>query len=235
MLNRVKGRVSPEERARLNGMIERGAEERLILGESQGIDVFLINLEGRGDKLSECRKIFNELKFFNLNIFKAVPCSKGYIGCALSHLLLIDYARRKGLKNIIVVEDDVEFMIGGVKIERMMKNLMNTRGWRIFNGNPSQLMRLRSRAFPFNEQFMYLSQALHTTFMVYNESCYEEMLKYNYDRAIDGYISANFRQLVCRRVSPVNQRTSMSDIDKKEKNRKILYLRDNVYLRRLLK
>jgi glycosyl transferase family 25 len=73
-------------------------------------EVFYINLEHRVDRKleieSELDKIGLKYKRFN-----AIKNKNGAIGCAKSHLELIKYARDNKLKNILIFEDDFQFII----------------------------------------------------------------------------------------------------------------------------
>ena len=75
-----------------------------------------INLDRRVDRWDECKKQF---EFHNLQVkrFSAFDgtdimhheLKSGEIGAFLSHLEVIKYAKEQGLKNILIMEDDVEF------------------------------------------------------------------------------------------------------------------------------
>jgi len=70
---------------------------------------FYINLDSRPD-----RKIYIEehMKQININVerFKAIQMANGAIGCSMSHLKLIQYAKENNLDHILIVEDDIYFI-----------------------------------------------------------------------------------------------------------------------------
>lgn len=74
--------------------------------------VFVINLRKRTDRWVEMK---SELKKLNvppgrIHRFDAVQYSPGYKGCTMSHMQVIKTAKKKSLKEIIVMEDDLEVL-----------------------------------------------------------------------------------------------------------------------------
>jgi len=72
--------------------------------------IMYINLDHRTDRKKETE---SELDKFNLKYerFSAINHANGAIGCSKSHLAIIKHAKEKGYKNILVLEDDFEFII----------------------------------------------------------------------------------------------------------------------------
>lgn len=72
--------------------------------------IMYINLDYRTDRKKE---IESELDKFNLKYERipAISHINGAIGCSKSHLAIIKYAKQKNYKNILVLEDDFEFII----------------------------------------------------------------------------------------------------------------------------
>lgn len=85
--------------------------------------IVCINLDIRKDRWRECRRLFNR---HNLNV-ERLPAIygkmlniyerpeqgawyPGYVGCGLSHLFAMKYAKQLNLKNILIFEDDIEFI-----------------------------------------------------------------------------------------------------------------------------
>jgi len=71
--------------------------------------IFYINLESRPD-----RKVFfeNQMKMIGLKArrFNAIKNENGAIGCSLSHLYLLQYAKKNNLDHILIMEDDIMFL-----------------------------------------------------------------------------------------------------------------------------
>jgi glycosyl transferase family 25 len=72
-------------------------------------NIYYINLDRRPDRKSH---IENQLKLLNWTgrRFSAIKHPFGALGCSLSHLALLKYARKNGLSHILIMEDDVTFL-----------------------------------------------------------------------------------------------------------------------------
>jgi len=95
-----------------------------ILNELFEDRLFFLNLDRREDRMRESAAEFEKHGMY-VNRWKAVDgekltiphqesvdgtvISKGYVGCLMSHLELVKFAKKKGLPNYVVFEDDVEF------------------------------------------------------------------------------------------------------------------------------
>jgi glycosyl transferase family 25 len=70
---------------------------------------FYINLEHRTD-----RKEHVEQQLTNIGItatrFKAIKMDNGAIGCSMSHLKILEDARKNQLDHLLIVEDDITFL-----------------------------------------------------------------------------------------------------------------------------
>lgn len=107
--------------------------------------IYCINLDRRADRWEECQKIFSK---HNLEVerFSAVDGSKenyslGYpydneLAGAISHTKVIEKAKELGLKKVLILEDDVEFVDN---LEELFNNFINNvpKNWDglLFGGN----------------------------------------------------------------------------------------------------
>lgn len=71
-------------------------------------NVFYINLDHRKDRKDNVEK---QLADYNWNYtrFPAIQHENGRIGCTLSHLQLLTYAKNQNLPYIVIIEDDIVF------------------------------------------------------------------------------------------------------------------------------
>jgi len=87
-------------------------------------NIFYINLDTRPD-----RRIFfeNQMKMLRLNAvrFNAIKNACGAIGCSLSHLALLKYAKKNNLDHILIMEDDIMFLNPPLFIHNLNKFLKN--------------------------------------------------------------------------------------------------------------
>jgi glycosyl transferase family 25 len=72
--------------------------------------VFYINLDRRTDRR---REIEGELEGMGLSgeRFAGIAATPGIVGCGLSHLAVLRLARDRGLKNVLILEDDFQFVV----------------------------------------------------------------------------------------------------------------------------
>jgi GR25 family glycosyltransferase involved in LPS biosynthesis len=87
-------------------------------------NIFYINLESRPDR----KKFFeNQMKMVRLNAirFNAIKNSCGAVGCSLSHLALLKYAKKNNLDHILIMEDDIMFLNPQLFIHNLNNFLKN--------------------------------------------------------------------------------------------------------------
>ena len=86
--------------------------------------IFYINLEHRKDRKDE---IESELNKMNLKYerFNAIKKEKGYLGCSLSHLNILKEAKKRNLKNVLILEDDFQFIVDNNTFWEQMNNFFN--------------------------------------------------------------------------------------------------------------
>jgi GR25 family glycosyltransferase involved in LPS biosynthesis len=182
-------------------------------------DTYVINLKSREDR----KNIFlNNVKNYdvNVNFFEAVEHKKGFLGCSLSHLYLIQYAKNKNLPYIIVMEDDSKILVNNEKFIEYMEILTsNLDKWEIFNGSPTFGHKYNTNEITFNKSFddklIYTLWGQSTSFMIYNRNVYDKLLNYDFSKEIDLYISEKFIQIMTRHEPFSTQICSYSDIENK--------------------
>ena len=85
-------------------------------------NIFYINLDKRID-----RKIHfeNQMKVLKWNAirFPAIEHKVGALGCSMSHLKLLEYAKNTKLDHILIMEDDISFLNPFIFIENLNKFL----------------------------------------------------------------------------------------------------------------
>ena len=83
-------------------------------------NVFYINLEERLDRKKHVEEQLNKLGW-NYTRFNAIKNKSGRVGCSMSHLKLLLYAKKNNLPYIVIVEDDIQF----TNIELFKKQINN--------------------------------------------------------------------------------------------------------------
>lgn len=71
--------------------------------------IYYINLNSREDRRKHIEKQLEKVGL-NAHRFPAIKHNVGTLGCSLSHLTLLKYAKYNNLDHILILEDDVLFM-----------------------------------------------------------------------------------------------------------------------------
>jgi glycosyl transferase family 25 len=90
--------------------------------------IFYINLEKRGDRK---KHIEEQLKKYDLEFlserYEAINTPhSGIIGCSFSHLNVLKLARERGYKNVLILEDDFEFVVSKEEFENTITEFFNS-------------------------------------------------------------------------------------------------------------
>ena len=193
-------------------------------------NMYVINLIHRTDRYAE---IIQDpiYKGFNINWFDAYFSQRGFLGCAMSHMALIYYAKIKKFKWILIIEDDNVFNFQIEKIYGIIDKLRkNMNRWSIFNASPTMwdLMknvdksnRILHKYRAFSPEFTNLDWGQSTNFMIYTDKIYDQLLAYvsciyNGETIhIDQYISKYFNTISYLGSNDymAGQRVSKSDIN----------------------
>jgi len=73
--------------------------------------IFCINLDKRPDRWEAVLSQFNKVGLDgHVQRYSAIEASPGVVGCTLSHYNIIKKAKEEGYKNVLIFEDDVEFI-----------------------------------------------------------------------------------------------------------------------------
>ena len=73
--------------------------------------IIYINLDKREDRKKEIENELNRFNLINYERFSAIEHLNGALGCSKSHLAIIKKAKKEGYKNLLVLEDDFEFIV----------------------------------------------------------------------------------------------------------------------------
>ena len=86
--------------------------------------VVYINLNKRTDRKQHIEQILAEYDI-TAERFEAIEHSYGLYGCGLSHLEVLKMARDNSWKNILILEDDIEFDISSQTLETTIDQLFS--------------------------------------------------------------------------------------------------------------
>ncbi len=87
--------------------------------------IIYINLASRTDRLAE---IESELSRMGLEgeRFEAIQRKPGIVGCGYSHLAVLKLARDRGYKEILIMEDDFQFVVSPERMKQIFELLSST-------------------------------------------------------------------------------------------------------------
>ena len=85
--------------------------------------IFYINLDHRTDRKEEIEAEIAKAGIPNVERFPAIRSNPGIIGCGLSHLAVLKLARSRGYRNVLIFEDDFEFLVDRETFWKYMEDL----------------------------------------------------------------------------------------------------------------
>ena len=71
---------------------------------------FYINLDSRADRKEHVENQLRTIGINNPGRFAAIQNKNGAIGCTLSHIKCLEYAKEHGWEHVLIVEDDILFL-----------------------------------------------------------------------------------------------------------------------------
>jgi glycosyl transferase family 25 len=86
--------------------------------------IMYINLEHRKDRRSQIEKEFARMGIKGAQRFEAIKNDHGHIGCMQSHLGVLELAKKNGYKNILIFEDDFEFLVSKEDLDFELRNVL---------------------------------------------------------------------------------------------------------------
>lgn len=83
--------------------------------------VLYINLDKRPDRRAEIEHELSRMGLSGERIAGVDTAPHGYIGCATSHINALKTAREKGWENVLIVEDDFQFIVDRDTLDRVFR------------------------------------------------------------------------------------------------------------------
>ncbi len=190
-------------------------------------EIYCINLDERTDRWEHAQKEFEKAGIKDRVIrFSAIKDDDGRVGIIKSNLGIVKIAKQKKLKNVLVFEDDVEFIVDDPQsvLTETLTQLGNLDWYLFYLGanTHNKLIKIKS-----NLILLKNSYAVHS--MAYNEKSYDTFIKKyegmnklaNFNDILDVYLAQHFQEKnICLMVNPMmtTQMNSYSDIEKKVVN-----------------
>lgn len=184
--------------------------------------IYCINLNERKDRLELAYKEFESLGITEgINVISAVKNEIGCRGCLESHILIIKKAKEMGLKNILVLEDDVVFLEKDMDYyKNMIEEVKALPEFHLLYLGANTIQKL-SREGDF---LLKAKECLTTHAICYNFSIYDKIIS-DYDNnkihILDAYLRHEIQPMNKSYISNrlcATQRNGYSDIEKKDVN-----------------
>jgi len=189
-------------------------------------EIYCINLDERTDRWEHAQKEFEKAGIKDRVIrFSAIRDNDGRVGIIKSNLGIIKLAKKKGLKNVLVFEDDVEFIVDNPQ-DVLAKALEEVNlDWTLFYlgaNTHNKLIKIKPNLILLKNAF-----AVHS--MAYSEKAYDTFIKRyeglsrisSHNDILDVYLAQHFQEkYICLMVNPMmtTQMNSYSDIEKRVVN-----------------
>ena len=198
-------------------------------------NIFYINLDRRIDRKQH---IEGQMKLLNWQgqRFPAISHKFGALGCSLSHLMLVNYAKQNNLDHILILEDDVTFLNPALFLNSLNNFLKNHKDFDVLllaGNNMGDYQRI-------DDFCVKVSHCQTTTAYLVKRHYYDTLID-NYQKGISllrqnpsrllqftidqywGYLQIVHKWYLLTPLSVI-QRPDMSDIEKRQTNYRNLML-----------
>lgn len=132
--------------------------------------IFVINLDRRTDRLS---KISDALKRLDLPYERFKAIEGGIKGCAMSHYGVIELAKNRGYKNILVLEDDAIFVEDF--FDKLNKHIIPV-NWNMIYLGSSNILKFKNEG---EGGIVRIRSCSSAHAIIINESIYDALLAVN--------------------------------------------------------
>jgi len=188
--------------------------------------VFVINIKERTDRRESATRELNSIGITDINWFDAIKTKKGYVGCALSHLAVLEQC--KGLNRFTIFEDDIQFLkYGSVSPLRHIEKAYNQLpiNWDILYLGANILSSFKK----YSDNLCRLKDAYCNHALIYNNPAVCDYVLSQKDsiRKIDVFFQHYVQELFnCFIVNPMiaTQADSYSDIVNKDTSHTKMFL-----------
>ena len=186
-------------------------------------EIYCINLDSRLDRWEKVQKEFDKVGLLpRLKRFSAIKEKDGRLGIIKSNLEIVKIAKENNLKNVLIFEDDVQFINDTTNIlEKSLQQIGNLDWWLLYLGaNTHEPLNIISKQKP---NLLILKNAFACHAFCYNKKTYDFFIK-KYDNLkevqhqdiLDVFLANTFQKKnLCLLINPIiaTQSPSFSDIE----------------------
>jgi len=135
--------------------------------------VYVVNLDRRTDRLKEFIEQMDSVGL-PFQRFSAIETKPGVVGCGMSHLSILKDARRLGLKNVLIFEDDFNFKNPEIFWSRISEFFAKNIEFDVL-----MLAYAIQKSEPYSEGLLKVLEAQTASAYVVNESFYDKLIAVN--------------------------------------------------------
>ena len=135
--------------------------------------IYYINLDKRTDRLAEICSELDKMDLSGGIRFPAIPHSNGIVGCGYSHLEVLRIARKRKLRNVLIFEDDFEFLISKEEFQAFLRDFFTS-------GQPFDVLMLSyslHNAKPWNSLVQRVYFAQTASGYLVNETMFDRLIE----------------------------------------------------------
>ena len=184
--------------------------------------IYVINLDERIDRWEHAQEEFKKAGILDrVQRFSGIRDADGRLGIIKSNLAIIKIAKEKKLKNVLIFEDDVQFIVDNPQevLAKTIQQIGNIK-WHLFYLGANTHQKLTK----FKPNLILLKNAFAVHSMAYSELMYDifinkyEKLKVisTYDDILDVFLARKIQEkYICLMTNPMmtTQMNSYSDIE----------------------
>jgi mannosyltransferase OCH1-like enzyme/GR25 family glycosyltransferase involved in LPS biosynthesis len=206
-----------------NDFIEKRVSES-VNGNDNPYNLYVLNLKEREDRRTEILQDLKDTKVFNIHFFESIKHPKGWMGCGLSHISIVKYAKNKNLPYIIVAEDDFQIKVSDDKLLEILNLLTsNLEDWDIFNGCPTffekqakgETIKFYKPCKNLENDFIKVNWGQSASFIIYSATSYDKWLNFPFTSQSDindQYLAKKFIQIAYKKELFSLQKSSYSNL-----------------------
>jgi glycosyl transferase family 25 len=165
--------------------------------------VVYINLNYRKDRKFEIEQELARMEI-KADRFSAIQNANGLIGCLQSHLAVLELAKKNKYTNILILEDDFQFLVSKEELDSELKTFFNEK-------IPYDVLMLGYnllKSAPFRKNVLKVLDAQTASAYIVHESFYDTLIEC-YRKALPMFVSTNMHiyanDQVWKRLQPISR------------------------------
>jgi len=143
------------------------------------IPVIYINLDSRSDRNDHVKKELDKIGVINPDRFRAIKLDNGALGCSMSHLKCVEFAKKNNLESIFICEDDIEFLDPKLFLKQIQTFLDSNIQWDVIIVSGNNMLPYT----PINNNCIKIFNCQTTTGYIVKNTYYDKLMQ-NYKDGI---------------------------------------------------